>query len=142
MDPIKEQLISEVFELAQEKSASKTKNGLCYHITLTLEKEINLGPDPSRSFKRCYERFIEKNQKAYSPNRYTLNLLSNYIGFKDYQDFVARHYHPTSPKPLQKEREAERTAIANPILNYGIFIAENYGQIHNYFSDPSNEKAS
>ena len=88
---MKKKLFEAVFEKARNQSGSTTRNGLSNHLENVFIDELKLNVN-SITFIRYYKKYIEEDSEIRSnPNSDLLNKASEYIGYKDYEDFVSRN---------------------------------------------------
>jgi len=97
----KKLLINEVFEQAKRESDRTSKSGLAMYLKVHLET-FKLFLD-ERTFVRYHDSFISGIKKEVSPEPDTLDKLSKYVGFKDFEDF--------SKTFIKKDEEANKTTV-------------------------------
>lgn len=97
----KKLLIQEVFERIKKSSERDTKGGLASDLADYLEENLNFVIS-KRTLVRYYEAYIEGNDDV-RVELYILNRLSQYLGFKDYEDF--------SRTVVKDDEQANKTTI-------------------------------
>lgn len=155
MEDLKEQLVIEAFDLAKKKAPSHSKNGLCDHIKLSLEKKLDYthkdySHNPIKSFARCYDKYIEKKETDWSPGKSILNLLSIYLGYEDYTDYIEKNSSASSTDKATQTKEKGETGIKNITkakkinapkqINADVVIENNYAPFKNTTNKTAKEK--
>lgn len=97
----KKLLIHEVFERIKKSSEKDTKGGLASDLADYLEENLNFVIS-KRTLVRYYEAYIEGNDDV-KVELYILNRLSQYLDFKDYEDF--------SKTVTKDDEQANKTTI-------------------------------
>lgn len=82
-----QELIKKVFEKAMELSKETTAYGLSKYLIVELNNSIN-----ERTLTRYYDGYVlNKKTERRSPSAYNLNVLCQYLGYKNNLDFIAEH---------------------------------------------------
>jgi len=118
--PIK-YLIVEVFEKAIETSSETSINGYCNYLELTFRDDLKCYEGTSyRSFLRLYKKYVLGTEpKNAAPRPKLLTVMSQYLGYKDFEDFIMHNKHEfgdtidPSPMPVKdsKTKNPERIII-------------------------------
>ena len=104
----------------------------CAKLSEILLKE-GYGSISETTLYRLFVNFYGKN-----PYQYTLNILSNYIGFASWEDFITtlESNNYSGNIILNKPKQATDSLLFHCIAN------ENYKSLHNYFDDIQNKDHS
>lgn len=131
-----QRLIELVFEKAEMDSKETTPNGLSEYLRDKLVDENYSERISERTFNRYYEDYIPKKEnERITPNGASLNILSRYLGYVDFEDFIRK-----KESEIKKEKEGyeedkskykERLLVSlifNIVLLFilGIFVSKYY----------------
>ena len=90
-ESMKKKLFEEVFKKAENQSGKSSKHGLSAHLESHFSDELNF-PTSKMTFVRYYEKYIEgKIDSGNNPNTPLLDKTSEYLGYKNYEDFVSKN---------------------------------------------------
>lgn len=102
---MKKKLFQDAFKKAENQCGNSTKHGLSNHLEKVFTDDLRF-PINRITFVRYYEKYIEDDEKNTSnPNSDLLNKLSEYLGYKNYEDFVLKNI------------EENKTVISNQYEN-------------------------
>ncbi|TRZ46230.1 hypothetical protein [Robertkochia solimangrovi] len=97
------ELFEEVFKKAREDSGKDTKNGLSGIVCDYLEEELNY-PVTQKTLVRYHDQYIlGKEAAANSPKSELLNVLSQYLGYENYEAFVGSKESINQINPVEYE---------------------------------------
>lgn len=121
MDKHIKYLISEVFEKAIETSGEISINGYCNYLESTFRDDLKCYEGTSsKSFLRLYKKYVLGTEPENAdPKPKLLTVMSQYLGFKDYEDFILHNkqefYDTIDPPPIpgkdSKTKNPERIII-------------------------------
>ncbi|WP_108809090.1 hypothetical protein [Aquimarina spinulae] len=128
-----------VFEKAKKELSNPTKNAICNHISDTLDHTPEIeGTIDSKTIKRVYEKFIEGKERG-TPSEITLNYLIQYLGYKNYSDFINKSTDSLEridlvkeePKTLKKKLLKKIVLVTFTLFVLIIlFIFSFFGRVH------------
>jgi len=87
---MRKKLFEEVFKKAEERSPSKTRNGVCAFLENAFSEMDRYHPN-KETFVRYYKKYKEGKNIKYNPNADLLNRCAQYLGYEDYEDFVLKN---------------------------------------------------
>ncbi|GGI56983.1 hypothetical protein [Winogradskyella haliclonae] len=106
-------LMSHVFEKAKNDSNEVTPNGICVYLMKELNEKIK-----ERNLTKYYNGYILDNElERTKPTKYNLDVLSNYLGFENFEEFVARE------EKEKKKRKLRRKLFLCRILSFVLLIS-------------------
>lgn len=103
-------LIEVVFEKAKKEIRKESKSAIADYLSLHFEEQYSLSKD-GRTFVRYYDKLVEKNGD-YNIDDITLDYMSIYIGYKDFDDFCDNHKN----EPFIKDFGTMKVAITETNL--------------------------
>ncbi|MEM8999402.1 MAG: hypothetical protein AAGB24_03990 [Bacteroidota bacterium] len=118
-----QELMGLVFEKAGEESNEKTGYGLSSYLERTFGEKIK-----ERTLIRYYDGYVRGIMRERKrPNKINLNVLSEYIGYKDYNDYLRRD---VAKRRIKKCRTCLMLSLStNSVLLAGlIFFVYHYYQ--------------
>ncbi len=87
---MKKKLFQEVFQKAKKQSGSVTRNGLSNHLENIFDSKLGMRIT-AITFVRYYKKYIENDEAiTNNPNADLLNKAAEYLGCKNYEDFVTK----------------------------------------------------
>ena len=85
-----EELIVCAFEKAQRDSNETAAHGLSKYLSENIEETLNERIE-KRTFIRYYDACISrKSNKSINPRKHIRDVLSHYLGYKDFKDFIEK----------------------------------------------------
>lgn len=110
----KEELIQNLFELVFEKAKNDSKETKPYGISRYLQNVFK-EKIKERTLTRYYDGYIlKKEDEKRTPNKYSLDILSNYLGYGDFNKFDLNSECEIEKKKIRKEKskiEKELSAV-------------------------------
>lgn len=94
---MRKKLFEEVFKKAEERSPSKTRNGVCTFLENAFS-EMDRYSFGKETFIRYYKKYREGRNIKYNPNAELLNKCAQYLGYEDYEDFVLKNKGQEEPE--------------------------------------------
>jgi len=114
----KKLLIHEVFKRIKKSSEKNTKGGLASDLADYLDENLNFVIS-KRTLVRYYEAYIEREEdEDIDIELYILNRLSQYLDFKDYEEFT-RTFE-------KKDEDASKTTVKIDVDNEEVSLAEKF----------------
>ncbi|MEW4923939.1 hypothetical protein [Algibacter sp. 2305UL17-15] len=88
---MKKKLFQDAFKKAENQCGNNTKHGLSHHLEKVFTDDLRF-PINRITFVRYYEKYIgdDKNNRG-NPSSDLLNKISEYLGYKNYEDFVSKN---------------------------------------------------
>ncbi|XLS29496.1 hypothetical protein ACJD0Z_01435 [Flavobacteriaceae bacterium M23B6Z8] len=83
-----QKLMKQVFEKARKDSLESSADGLAKYLNHHFQEEFNITIS-TRNFTRYYNGYIQERIKKIKPGRPIRDALSKYVGYKNFEDFVA-----------------------------------------------------
>jgi hypothetical protein len=128
-----------VFEEAKKKVSKPTKNAVCQHISDALDQNEKVeGTINKKTLSRIYDKFVEGKEKDYEPTAVSIDYLTKYLGFIDYQDFLLKQ--ESDKVKVNQIRIPNLSKVAGIVAGLFILItlafSLNYGKV----SIKSNQK--
>jgi len=99
----KEDLIQELMELVFEKVKEDSKETNAYGISKYLNQELD-NKINERTLTRYYDGYIQSGDRS-TPNDYSLDMLSLYLGYKNFKDFEVRRIYEKTIRALKDSYE-------------------------------------
>ena len=99
----KEDLIQELMELVFEKVKEDSKETNAYGISKYLNQELD-NKINERTLTRYYDGYIQSGDRS-TPNDYSLDILSLYLGYKNFKDFEVRRIYEKTIRALKDSYE-------------------------------------
>ena len=87
---MRKKLFELLFEVAEKRSPSKTRNGVCTYLENAFTKIANDSFN-KETFIRYYKKYIEEKNITYNPNAELLNRCAQYLEYDNYEDFVMKN---------------------------------------------------
>lgn len=88
---MKELLFKQLYEKAEKQTGNSTKHGMSSHLEKVFTDTLKF-PVNKITFVRYYEKYLEKNADiSNNPNTDLLNKISEYIGYKNYEDYITKN---------------------------------------------------
>lgn len=89
---MKKKLFNAAFKKAQEQSGKTTKHGLSAYLERMFMDDYKFSVNKV-TFVRYYEKYVDglKPEKGGNPGTDLLNKISEYLGYVNYEDFVAKN---------------------------------------------------
>jgi len=84
-----EELVQEVFKKAEKESASHSRFALSKHI----EQRTDLS---SKTLERAHHKYVTKTYVNYQLHAESINILCQYLGFENFQEYVNERHFKTS----------------------------------------------
>lgn len=128
------ELVRLVFEKARKDSRETSKTGKSKHIATEINSQIN-----QRTLVRYYNQFSLEIDEGIKPNNSSLDIISKYLGFKDFADFCREVFPekdliPEKEKGVKKEkllverfRNHPKNNFRKKIVGTGIIVAISVG---------------
>lgn len=113
-------LIHEVFKKAREETGKNTKYGLSTYLWSYFDERIPNGIT-DKTLSRYYDAFILETRKEIEIDDFTLNRLSEYLGYKDFAEF--------SRTFIKKNENANKTTIKINVDNDEESISEKFSKL-------------
>ena len=107
---MRKKLFEEVFKKAEERSPSKTRNGVCAFLENAFY-EMDRYSFGKETFIRYYKKYREGKNIKYNPNAELLNKCAQYLGYEDYEDFVLKN---KNENPKEKDDDEKPPFIILP----------------------------
>ncbi len=110
---IVEKIVKLAFEKAKKNVTKQNKTNLSKHIVEVLE-ENRIFID-KRTISRAYDKYINNKKSESSPLENTINAFCNYLGYKDYADFVNNQDNVKEKQPAlnTKQNKITQVEVAN-----------------------------
>ena len=87
---MKEILFKKLFEKAENQSGNIRKHGISKYLENVFTDDLGYGTNEV-TFVRYYKKYIEGNNDiTNNPSTELLNKIAEYIGYKNYEDFIAK----------------------------------------------------
>jgi len=105
-------LMALVFKKAKKNSREPKIYGISKYLNFELNEEIN-----DRTLTRYYNKYLESKEEKTTPTDYNLDVLSIYLGYKNFKDFEVRREYVNVITSLKK-----RIVKMQKIGSFSIFI--------------------
>ncbi len=120
---MKRKLFQEAFRKAENQCGNNTKHGLSSHLENFFTDDLKFSVS-KMTFVRYYEKYVEEgNGSSSNPSADLLNKISEYLDYKNYEDFVSKNNSQKGREILTKSYSSDEEKNKVNILN--VFFKKN-----------------